>query len=375
MAKISLPFGLERNNGEAVTNASEIDFIVSEDETISLQEKLEDMASQIDQKQGGVDDIETIREGAAKGATSLQSAQLGVAGGVAQLNENGKIPTSQIPGAVDEVLEFPNYSSFPATGTSAVIYIDASTNKTYRWSGTRYVAIGTDLALGNTSSTAFAGDRGVSLEKAMVEAAKSIDELMTKVFPLTASYTSKNNSGTREVGTSVTPSAEFTITRQGKDVSASATVTAQGTTIAADKKSWTAPAISSGSVTYSTSVTQGGQTVNLGALTWAFSYYRYYGEVDSIPTDFVAAIKGLSKQLSTSSVIQSTKLNANKYYLFAVKGASVQFKVLHAEFNAPISGCITGTVTLEQENKVASNVYSYVLVPASTSSWNFKINC
>ena len=41
-----------------------------------------------------------------------------------------------------------------------VIYVDTTTNKSYRWSGTQYVTIASDLALGETSSTAYPGDKG-----------------------------------------------------------------------------------------------------------------------------------------------------------------------------------------------------------------------
>ena len=73
---------------------------------------------------------------------------------------NGVIPSSQLPSFVDDVLEFANFASFPATGESGKIYIAIDTNLTYRWSGTTYVEISPSLALGETSSTAYRGDRG-----------------------------------------------------------------------------------------------------------------------------------------------------------------------------------------------------------------------
>ena len=72
----------------------------------------------------------------------------------------GKIPASQLPAYVDDVLEFANLASFPATGESGKIYIAIDTNITYRWSGSGYVGISSSLALGETSSTAYRGDRG-----------------------------------------------------------------------------------------------------------------------------------------------------------------------------------------------------------------------
>ena len=72
----------------------------------------------------------------------------------------GKIPTSQLPSYVDDVLEYANLAAFPATGETGKIYVALDTNLTYRWSGTAYVEISKSLALGETSSTAYRGDRG-----------------------------------------------------------------------------------------------------------------------------------------------------------------------------------------------------------------------
>ena len=84
----------------------------------------------------------------------------GAANGVAELDANGKVPAAQLPSYVDDVLEYNGTSAFPATGEDGKIYVDTATNKTYRWSGTQYVEISQSLALGETSSTAYAGDKG-----------------------------------------------------------------------------------------------------------------------------------------------------------------------------------------------------------------------
>jgi len=85
---------------------------------------------------------------------------VGTANGVAELDSNGKVPSSQLPSYVDDVLEYDSKSAFPAIGESGKIYVARDTNKTYRWSGTAYVEISESLALGETSSTAYRGDRG-----------------------------------------------------------------------------------------------------------------------------------------------------------------------------------------------------------------------
>lgn len=91
---------------------------------------------------------------------AIPTTAKGAASGVAELDANGKVVSSQLPSFVDDVLEYSAKSSFPATGDTGKIYVDTSTNKTYRWSGSAYVEISESLALGETSSTAYRGDRG-----------------------------------------------------------------------------------------------------------------------------------------------------------------------------------------------------------------------
>lgn len=74
--------------------------------------------------------------------------------------EDGKIPAGQLPAFVDDVLEFDSVAQFPNKGESGKIYVATSTNLTYRWSGSSYVEISPSLALGETSATAYRGDRG-----------------------------------------------------------------------------------------------------------------------------------------------------------------------------------------------------------------------
>ena len=91
---------------------------------------------------------------------AIATTAKGAANGVAELDSTGKVPSSQLPSFVDDVLEYDKQSSFPTTGEAEKIYIAQDTNKTYRWSGSAYVEISASLALGETSSTAYRGDRG-----------------------------------------------------------------------------------------------------------------------------------------------------------------------------------------------------------------------
>lgn len=100
---------------------------------------------------------------------AIPTSAKGAANGVATLDASGLVPASQLPSFVDDVIEGYYYNSkfYKESGhtteiasESGKIYVDLSTNKTYRWSGSAYAVISDTLALGTTSSTAFRGDYG-----------------------------------------------------------------------------------------------------------------------------------------------------------------------------------------------------------------------
>ena len=90
----------------------------------------------------------------------VKRSEMGAASGVATLDTAGKVPSSQLPSYVDDVLEYVNKAGFPATGESGKIYVAQDTNLTYRWSGSAYIALSSSVVLGETSATAYRGDRG-----------------------------------------------------------------------------------------------------------------------------------------------------------------------------------------------------------------------
>lgn len=101
--------------------------------------------------------------------SKLNTSLKGSANGLAELDANGKVPSSQLPSFVDDIIEgylsggkFYKESAHTTeiTGETGKIYIDLITNKTYRWSGSAFVVVSETLALGETSSTAYRGDRG-----------------------------------------------------------------------------------------------------------------------------------------------------------------------------------------------------------------------
>lgn len=126
------------------------------------------------------------------GGDYIDRSEIGQANGVAGLDASGKVPTSQLPSYVDDVVEYENEDSFPEEGEAGKIYVDTTTNKTYRWSGSQYVEISASLAIGTTTGTAYDGGLGAQLRT-------DLDALETTVDGKQATLVSGTN--IKSVGT------------------------------------------------------------------------------------------------------------------------------------------------------------------------------
>ena len=122
------------------------------------------------------------------GYTAENVSNKGVANGYAGLDNTGKVPASQLPAFVDAIVEI---SSLSEPGETGKIYLLTTNNKTYRWSGSQYVEISGSLALGETSSTAYPGDKGKALEQ----------QLAQKIDVIEISYNDYHNLTTKEPNT------------------------------------------------------------------------------------------------------------------------------------------------------------------------------
>lgn len=95
-------------------------------------------------------------------STFIAATEKGANSGVATLDATGKVPSSQLPSFVDDVIEAANFAALPAEGEGGKIYVTLDDNKTYRWGGTTYVEISAGLALGETQGTAYEGSKGAA---------------------------------------------------------------------------------------------------------------------------------------------------------------------------------------------------------------------
>lgn len=124
----------------------------------------------------------------------VKRSEMGVANGVATLDENGLVLSSQLSSFVDDVLEFDLKDNFPTTGEPGKIYIAKDSNRTYRWDENQYRELSVSLALGETSTTAYAGDKGkdISDKLAKVRSTQLSHIKDTDTFSVTAEKVSLN---------------------------------------------------------------------------------------------------------------------------------------------------------------------------------------
>lgn len=106
----------------------------------------------------------------------IPMSQKGEPNGLATLDNDGKVPSGQLPSYVDDVLEFPKLSDFPAEGETGKIYVAKDSNKTYRWSGTIYIEISQSeihkfvgTITGDGSKTEFDINHGLNTKDIVVE--------------------------------------------------------------------------------------------------------------------------------------------------------------------------------------------------------------
>lgn len=159
---------------EIADREAEIDHI--ENKFDGVTDKLEDALQK---------EIEDRKAGDTTITNSLNAfiSTKGQPGGLAELDSTGKVPAAQLPSYVDDVLEFSTKAQFPQTGETGKIYVAKDTNLTYRWTGTQYLEISQSLALGETPSTAYPGDKG----KANRDALNSMPTKLTSYLTPTTS--------------------------------------------------------------------------------------------------------------------------------------------------------------------------------------------
>lgn len=177
------------------------------------------------------------KDGNAIDTTYIKNSEKGTANGVATLDATGKIPASQVPGSMDEIIEGYYYNGNfyldsahqqKITGEESKIYVDLETNKTYRWGGTVYVEISESLALGETAGTAYEGNKGKANADAIAalqETVKGIngdlDDKVDKLYQGTVTGRVRNDATSTEIsrvqeeGSAIVTGAVFVVSPNG----------------------------------------------------------------------------------------------------------------------------------------------------------------
>lgn len=306
----------------------------------------------------------------------IPSSEKGSANGVAQLGSDGLVPASQLPSYVDDVIEI--YLSegvaykeeshttqvSPETGK---IYVNMHDSNTYRWSGSAYVEISKSLALGETSSTAYAGDKGKALadklntveegannythpdthESDMVMYSNdtptvnalggiaagttfdnmSVEQVLNKLLypyiaPLISAKASPNG-GTYEKGASVSVST-VTATVTKKSDAITKVEIFDGSTSLGSKTDG-----STGSIAFTVNQTvtsnkyftakvtdASGNTVSANTGTFSFVYPYYYGAID-VETPTEVLVEGLTKLVEAKGNKTKAFTANNQFMVFA----------------------------------------------------------
>lgn len=93
------------------------------------------------------------------------TSQKGQPSGLATLGTDGKVPSTQLPSYVDDVIEVDTQSGLPEKGESGKIYVTADTDLIFRW-----VVTNTETGAG----------KYVQIPKTSAESIKRLDKIQTK---------------------------------------------------------------------------------------------------------------------------------------------------------------------------------------------------
>ena len=241
--------------------------------------------------------------------TSRMAADLkGAANGVAELDASGKVPSSQLPSYVDDVLEYATMSDFPATGETGKIYVATSTNETYRWSGSAYVSISNPLNYA-TQAEAEAGTENshvmTPLRTKQAIAANVSEYTLPPMSPTTRGG-AKLGSGLSMDGDVLSVALEAE--SDGTDAGPIVELTAKGhaeqvTTTGKNLKSPTARTVTASGVTYTAAAD--GKITLTGTASAADNFTIYNGQTFDSGT-FTVSLHGNDKAvLSNSASVQT----------------------------------------------------------------------
>jgi hypothetical protein len=310
-------------------------------------------------------------------ATRILSSEKAAANGVATLDATGKVPSTQLPSYVDDVLEAANLAAFPATGETGKIYVALDTNKAYRWGGSTYVYItsgAVDSVAGRTGLvTLTKSDVGLSSVDNTADSAKNVLSATKWAAARTLSI-SGDLSGSVSVDGSINAEITGTLSSTGVTAGSYGSATAIPV-ITVDAKgrltlvSTVAVSIPSGSI----SVTGGDLTLsgNTGTAITNATLATVNSNVGTFNTVTVNA-KGLVTAASNAAYVLNTEVTPLKKQEFTATAAQTTFTITGGYTTDTVQVFANG-IALSSADFTATNGTTVVLTEARSLNDNIVV--
>ena len=252
----------------------------------------------------------------------------------------GTIPQANLPSYVDDVLEYNGQSNFPEEGESGKIYVDTSTNRTYRWGGSSYVEISSSLALGTTSNTAFRGDYG---NTAYQHATAKGSAFASGLYKITT-----NEQGHVTAATAVTKNDITALGIPGSDTNTNTTytLTKSGSTIKLEGSDGSSSEVTDANTTY---------TLSSFGVTATAAELNY---MDGVTSNVQTQLNGKAASSHTHETASTTAAG----FLRQLNGSTSSFLRGDGTWATPTATVADGSIT---SAKLASNAVTSAKIAAN----------
>lgn len=281
--------------------------------------------------------------------------------GISANKITGTIASANLPSYVDDVLEYNGISAFPEDGEAGKIYVDTSTNKTYRWSGSDYVEISASLALGITSSTAFRGDYG---NTAYTHATAKGSAFSSGLYKITT-----NSQGHVTAATAVTKNDITALGIPAQDTNTNTTyeLTKSGSTITLEGSDGSSTSVTDSNTVYTHPTTSGNKHIPAGGssgqiLRWSADGTAAWGADNNTNTTYTLSKSGSTIRLTGSDGSETSVTDANTTYSLSSFGITATA----AELNK-LDGCTATVTELNYVDGVTSSIQTQLNGKAASS--------